>query len=78
MYCKHSFLFFIEELRDTFSISEPKIIFCQSEKAPDVQVALNEIHLNAIIVTFDKGDYLCSFPEFMEKYADDTTVDDFR
>ncbi|CAH2093685.1 unnamed protein product [Euphydryas editha] len=68
----------VKELQDTFSINEPKIIFCQSEKAPDIQVALNEIDLNATIVTFDKGDYLCDLTEFIEKYAYDIHIEEFK
>ncbi|XP_050353164.1 luciferin 4-monooxygenase-like isoform X2 [Nymphalis io] len=68
----------VKELQGTFSVNEPKIIFCQSEKATDIQVALNDIDLNATIVTFDKGDYLCSLKEFVEEYADDTPIDGFR
>ncbi|XP_069357187.1 luciferin 4-monooxygenase-like isoform X1 [Maniola hyperantus] len=68
----------VKELQDTFSLSRPKIIFCQSEKAPEVQVALNEIDLNALIITFDKGDYLCSLSDFITKYADDTPIEEFQ
>ncbi|CAH0713644.1 unnamed protein product, partial [Brenthis ino] len=68
----------VKELQDTFSVTKPKIIFCQSEKAPDIQVALNEIDLNATIVTFDKGDYLCNLADFIKKYADNTPVDTYR
>lgn len=65
------------ELVGTLSVSRPKLIFCQSEKAPDVQIALNEIDLDAKIVTFDGGDYLCSFQEFMTLYGDGSSSQDF-
>ncbi|XP_046964065.1 luciferin 4-monooxygenase-like [Vanessa cardui] len=68
----------VKELQGTFSVSQPKLIFCQSEKAPDIQVALNEIDLDATIVTFDKGDYLCSLNEFVDKYADDAPIEEFK
>ncbi|XP_023938249.2 luciferin 4-monooxygenase isoform X1 [Bicyclus anynana] len=68
----------VKELQDSFNVSRPKIIFCQSEKAPDIQVALNEIDLNALIVTFDKGDYLCNYADFVAKYADDTPIQEFK
>lgn len=68
----------IKELEHTFKVCEPKIIFCQSEKAPDIQVTLNNLNSNVQIVTFDKGDYLCSFNEFMETYGDDASVEDFK
>ncbi|KOB78320.1 Uncharacterized protein OBRU01_02685 [Operophtera brumata] len=45
----------ISELVDTFTITEPKIIFCQSEKVEDVRKALKELALEAKIITFDKA-----------------------
>ncbi|XP_045454132.1 luciferin 4-monooxygenase-like [Melitaea cinxia] len=68
----------VRELQDTFNINEPKIIFCQSEKAPDIQVALNEIDHTATIVTFDKGDYLCDLTEFIEKFAYEIPIEEFK
>ncbi|CAG9104810.1 unnamed protein product [Plutella xylostella] len=64
------------ELQGSFSVSRPKLIFCQSEKAPDVQLALNEAEVDAQIVTFDGGDYLCSFQQFMEE-GEDVAVEEF-
>ncbi|KAJ8717682.1 hypothetical protein PYW07_005612 [Mythimna separata] len=66
------------ELQQTFAFSKPKIIFCQSDRASDVQLTLNNLNLDAQIVSFDKGDYLCSFEEFMEQYGDESSVDDFK
>ncbi|CAB3245686.1 unnamed protein product [Arctia plantaginis] len=68
----------IQELQHTFDMSQSKIIFCQSEKAPDVQLALNNLNADSHIVTFDKGDYLVNFEEFLDKYGDDTTVEEFK
>ncbi|XP_037974381.2 luciferin 4-monooxygenase [Plutella xylostella] len=65
------------ELQGSFSVSRPKLIFCQSEKAPDVQLALNEAEVDAQIVTFDGGDYLCSFQQFMEAGVD-VAVEEFE
>lgn len=59
-------------------MDKPKVIFCQSEKAPDIQITLNELDLNAQIVIFDRGDYLLNFNDFMEQYGDDTMVEDFK
>ncbi|GBP35728.1 Luciferin 4-monooxygenase [Eumeta japonica] len=66
------------ELTETFSIGRPKLIFCQSEKAPDVQRALNDIDLDTQILTFDKGDYLCSFNEFLQRHGKVTPIDQFE
>ncbi|XP_063833070.1 luciferin 4-monooxygenase-like [Ostrinia nubilalis] len=68
----------VEELRDTFVVNRPKIVFCQSEKAPDIQLALNELELDTRIVTFDKGEFLCSFSEFLDEFDDGTSVEDFK
>ncbi|XP_059049599.1 luciferin 4-monooxygenase-like [Achroia grisella] len=68
----------ISELQGTFSIDKPKLIFCQSEKTPDIQFALNELDMDTKIVTFDKVDDLCSFSEFLEEYGDDSPIEDFK
>ncbi|XP_013145278.1 PREDICTED: luciferin 4-monooxygenase-like [Papilio polytes] len=66
------------ELKDSFEVSRPKVIFCQSEKATDVQLALNKLDHNAHIITIDKGDYLFDYDEFLRKYGDDSAVDDYK
>ncbi|KAM3963817.1 luciferin 4-monooxygenase-like [Aphomia sociella] len=66
------------ELQGTFSVDVPKIVFCQSEKASDIQLALNELDLDTQIITFDKGDYLYSFSEFLEQHGDGTDIEDFK
>lgn len=66
------------ELKDSFEVSRPKVIFCQSEKATDVQLALNKLDHNAHVITFDKGDYLFDYDEFLRKYGDDSAVDDYK
>ncbi|CAG9559241.1 unnamed protein product [Danaus chrysippus] len=66
------------ELQQTLSVLGPKIIFCQSSKAPTIQLALNEIDSNAFIVAFDKGHYLCDFDSFIEKFYDGTMIDEFE
>lgn len=67
-----------DELQQTFAYSRPKVIFCQSDRASDVQLTLNNLNLDAQIVSFDKGDYLCSFKDFMEQYGGDSPVEDFK
>uniref|UniRef100_A0A2A4JFU1 Luciferin 4-monooxygenase n=1 Tax=Heliothis virescens TaxID=7102 RepID=A0A2A4JFU1_HELVI len=66
------------ELQQTFSFSKPKAIFCQSDRASDVQLTLNNLNLDAQIISFDKGDYLCSFKDFMANYGDDLPVEEFK
>ncbi|XP_053617520.1 luciferin 4-monooxygenase-like isoform X2 [Plodia interpunctella] len=68
----------VNELQGTFSVDRPKIVFCQSGKAPDIQVVLNALELDTHIVTFDTGDYLGSFADFLEQHGDDSPVDDFK
>ncbi|KAJ0173166.1 hypothetical protein K1T71_011342 [Dendrolimus kikuchii] len=67
-----------QELKATFRVSSPRLIFCQSEKAPEIQLLLNDLDLNAEIITFDKGDYLCDFDDFISKYNDDTSTEEFK
>ncbi|KOB63794.1 Luciferase, partial [Operophtera brumata] len=68
----------LSELQSTFYVDRPKVIFCQSEKASDIQITLNELDLNAQIVIFDRGDYLLNFNDFMDLYGGDTAVDYFK
>ncbi|KOB75416.1 Uncharacterized protein OBRU01_07526, partial [Operophtera brumata] len=68
----------LNELQSIFSVDRPKVIFCQSEKAPDIQITLNELDLNAHIIIFDRGDSMLNFNDFMEQCEDfepeDTTA----
>ncbi|XP_026313541.1 luciferin 4-monooxygenase-like [Hyposmocoma kahamanoa] len=68
----------VNELYESFNVIRPKMVFCQSEKAPDVQLAVKQLDQTIEIITFDKGDYFCNFSEFLEKNGDDTTIEDFR
>ncbi|XP_050666957.1 luciferin 4-monooxygenase-like [Leptidea sinapis] len=68
----------IGELEGTLGVCTPKLIFCQSEKAPDIQLALNNIELNSQIITFDKGDYLLSFNEFLAICEETISIENFR
>ncbi|XP_049879452.1 luciferin 4-monooxygenase-like [Pectinophora gossypiella] len=68
----------VNELKGSFDVNKPKAIFCQSNKASDIQLALNELELNAAIITFDKGDYLTSFAELLDRFGDDMTVENFK
>ncbi|XP_047999158.1 luciferin 4-monooxygenase-like [Leguminivora glycinivorella] len=66
----------VDELQRTFEVTRPKVVFCQNNRAQDVQLALNGIGSDAFIITFDKGDQL-SFPEFLEKYGGESPIDEF-
>ncbi|KAI5638730.1 AMP-binding enzyme domain-containing protein [Phthorimaea operculella] len=68
----------VGELKGAFEVDKPKAIFCQSEKAPDIQLALNELDMDAQIITFDRGDYLCSFTDFLDEYGDDSPIEEFQ
>ncbi|KAM3964022.1 luciferin 4-monooxygenase-like [Aphomia sociella] len=68
----------INELKGTINVDRPKLILCQSEKAPEIQIVLNELELDTTIITFDKGDYLCSFNEFLEQYGNTKAVENFK
>lgn len=74
-----SWLFFLpDELKDTFDIDKPKIIFCQSEKVQDVQKALGLLQLDVQIISFDKSADTLRFPDMMEKYGEHIEVEDFK
>ncbi|XP_063541154.1 luciferin 4-monooxygenase-like isoform X2 [Cydia strobilella] len=68
----------VNELHGTFEAIRPKTIFCQSNRALDVELALKEMDEQAFIVTFDTGSSLCSFKQFLETYGDKSSVDEFK
>ncbi|KAL4712378.1 hypothetical protein ACJJTC_001539 [Scirpophaga incertulas] len=68
--------FGVSELKRTFEVTQPKLIFCQSARAPYVQQALKELGSPAHIITFDNGDYT-SFPEFLENFGQGADIDKF-
>ncbi|XP_068623923.1 luciferin 4-monooxygenase-like [Battus philenor] len=68
----------VNELQNNFTINEPKVVFCQRDKASDVQLVLNKLNLDALIVTFDKGDHVCHYAEFLQNYGDDSAIDQFK
>ncbi|CAG9791543.1 unnamed protein product [Diatraea saccharalis] len=67
----------IQELRNSFNINRPRMVFCQNEKVSDIQNALDGLELDTLIVTFDKGD-LCSFNKFLERGINGPSVNEFR
>ncbi|XP_045503480.1 luciferin 4-monooxygenase-like [Colias croceus] len=67
-----------KELKDTFSINRPKIIFCQSERAHDVEEALTGLDLGCEVITFDSGSKFKSLSEFLDVYGKGTSVEDFK
>ncbi|XP_063368749.1 luciferin 4-monooxygenase-like [Cydia amplana] len=67
----------VNELQSNFEVSRPKVVFCQSARAQDVQQALKKIEKDAFIITFDKGGP-CSFIEFLEKYGSQSSVEKFK
>ncbi|XP_063389011.1 luciferin 4-monooxygenase-like [Cydia fagiglandana] len=67
----------VNELQGNFKVSRPKLVFCQSDRAQDVQQAVKKIELDTFIVTFDKGGS-CSFIEFLEKYGGQSSVEKFK
>ncbi|XP_053617056.1 luciferin 4-monooxygenase-like [Plodia interpunctella] len=67
-----------KELSNVFTITKPKIIFCQDEKSNEVQKALNNEKLDSLIITFDKGDTHTSFSQFLEEYGGQEPVEDFK
>ncbi|XP_061722402.1 luciferin 4-monooxygenase-like [Cydia pomonella] len=67
----------VNELQSNFEVSRPKVVFCQSDRAQDVQQALKRIESDALTVTFGKGGS-CSFIDFLEKYGGQCSVEKFK
>ncbi|XP_063833255.1 luciferin 4-monooxygenase-like [Ostrinia nubilalis] len=68
----------VRELVETFNVQKPKLIFCQTDKASDVETALLKQNNKTHVITFDKGSKFYSFTDFLEENADDTRVEDFK
>ncbi|XP_075983878.1 luciferin 4-monooxygenase-like isoform X2 [Anticarsia gemmatalis] len=66
----------VQELQDTFNVTRPNIIFCQSEKVPTIEEALKLAGLVSKIVTFDDGSQHTTFGELL-KTADEDAVASF-
>lgn len=64
----------LEELIDTFTVSKPKIVFCQSEKVEDMRQTFKELESKAKIITFDKGDGDIDFSELLKQGEDPEEV----
>ncbi|XP_052739284.1 luciferin 4-monooxygenase-like [Bicyclus anynana] len=68
----------VDELRDSFKFNEPKVIFCQSERAKDVEAALEGLPHKTQIITFGQADGFTSFTDFLQNYGNDVTEEDFK
>ncbi|CAG9791547.1 unnamed protein product [Diatraea saccharalis] len=78
VFCLQLVFVISDDLRIAFNVNKPRMVFCQSEKAPVVQSVVNELKLDTLIVTFDKSDDFCSFNEFLERGMDGPSVEEFR
>ncbi|XP_045503707.1 luciferin 4-monooxygenase-like [Colias croceus] len=67
-----------EELLNAFNDTKPKFVFCLGSKAVAVQEALNQLGIEAEIATYGKEASFNTFPEFLEKYSDNGSVQDFQ
>ncbi|CAH0595097.1 unnamed protein product [Chrysodeixis includens] len=70
----------LNELKATFEVDKPKVIFCQDNKVADVKKAIELAKLEAKIISYDgstESDVI-SFSDMMEKYGDDIDVNDYK
>ncbi|XP_037292736.1 luciferin 4-monooxygenase-like [Manduca sexta] len=68
----------VSELEDVFHVDNPKIIFCQNERLSDVLEASKNSVVKPEVITFDNGDQVLSFADFLESYGNDVSIEDFR
>lgn len=71
---------FTDELKATFAVDKPKVVFCQSNKVADVKKALKLAELEAKIISYDSNpdSDVLTFSDMMEKYGEDIDVKDYR
>ncbi|KAH9637779.1 hypothetical protein HF086_007808 [Spodoptera exigua] len=66
-----------DELKQVFETNRPKIIFCQNEKAKEIENALQLAGVEAKIVTYNKSDDYTTLAQVLEN-ADDEGVANFK
>lgn len=75
----NSWLYFITgELRRVFKNNQPKLIFCQTDKVSTVKLALEGLHLDCKVMSYDKNENDEDFQIFLEKYGTDVSPADFK
>ncbi|XP_028172328.1 luciferin 4-monooxygenase-like [Ostrinia furnacalis] len=67
----------VQELEGTFEMHKPKVVFCQTGKASEIEAALKILNYKTQIVTFDKGNKFSTFTDLLQEYGDGTPVEDF-
>lgn len=67
-----------DELRASFEVIEPKVVFCQNEKLSDVNKALDTLDLKTDVFTFDGQDGVVSFASFLKSCTDETSIKQFK
>ncbi|KAL0867841.1 hypothetical protein ABMA27_008539 [Loxostege sticticalis] len=69
----------VRELEKSFEVNKPKIVFCQSDRAADVDKALKGSNTKGHVVTFDKDSTFQSFTEFLQTHTESNVkVEDFK
>ncbi|KAJ0173224.1 hypothetical protein K1T71_011400 [Dendrolimus kikuchii] len=68
-------LFKYDEIKSHFQISRPKVAFCEKETFADYKEAARVLELDTFVFTFDGES---SMKEFIEKYDDCKSIDDFE
>ena len=66
-----------DELSDLFYTNKPHIIFCQSEKTPDIKKALDMSKVDSKIVTFDKDSKYSTLADLLEN-DDENAIKNFK
>ncbi|CAB3222159.1 unnamed protein product [Arctia plantaginis] len=68
----------IYELQQSFGITKPKVVFCQSEKVQDVQKAVKLLQIDTKVISFDKSSDTLDFAELLETYGGKVDVNNFK
>ncbi|CAB3245693.1 unnamed protein product [Arctia plantaginis] len=68
----------IYELQQSFGVTKPKVVFCQSEKVQDVQKAVKLLQIDTKVISFDKSSDTLDFAELLETYGGKVDVNNFK
>ena len=68
----------LDELRDMMNLVVPKAVFCENSNVKNVVEALQLLNISAHVITFSETKDQLTFENFMNKYGDNVSVDDYK
>lgn len=67
-----------DELKDVFTATKPKLIFCQSDKVQESEKAKELAGADGKVISYDNSPDAISFSDMMGRYGEDSNVQDYK